>query len=207
MNTAAIRHVLLDADGVLQGHAAGWVPATARWLGDRAEEFLGRAFVLEEDDLVGGDDFMLPLADLLVDYGVDVDVDEFHAAVWHDIAVDPWTLDLVARIRASGLGVHLGSNQRPRRAEHMRHELGYDELFDHSFYSCELGVAKPAPAFFRAVVDRLGVTPGQVLFVDDLEVNVAGAHEAGLVSVHWHLDHGRERLSGLLAEHGVLTGS
>ena len=34
----------------------------------------------------------------------------------------------------------------------MRESLGYDEVFDDLFYSCELGVAKPDPAYFTEAV-------------------------------------------------------
>lgn len=48
------------------------------------------------------------------------------------------------------------------------------------FASCETGRLKPAPETFLHAVDELGVTPGEVLFTDDVERNVLGAREAGL---------------------------
>lgn len=198
-----IRHVLLDADGVLQQLPGGWPTALARHLGDRAEEFLTAASAVEVACLRGDADFLPLLAAELEAYGVTVPAEELYTSVWHHIAVEAEGLALVGELRGRGLGVHLATNQAPRRAAYMRAELGYDELFDTSFYSCELGVAKPDPAFFAAVLDRLGAPAPEVLFVDDSPANVAGAREAGLAAEQWTIGDGHPRLRELLDRHGL----
>jgi putative hydrolase of the HAD superfamily len=67
----------------------------------------------------------------------------------------------------------------------MRANLPYDQHFDHQFHSFELGVAKPDPAFFRHIVDTLGVDARATVFVDDVLANVRGAQAAGLNAVHF----------------------
>ena len=53
-------------------------------------------------------------------------------------------------------------------------------LADHVFASSELGWRKPAAAFFRAVEQRLGLRPEELLLVgDDPELDVAAALRAG----------------------------
>jgi putative hydrolase of the HAD superfamily len=47
-------------------------------------------------------------------------------------------------------------------------------------YSCEIGVAKPDPRAYEIVAERLGVAPGDCLFLDDREVNVLAAREVGM---------------------------
>jgi putative hydrolase of the HAD superfamily len=47
-------------------------------------------------------------------------------------------------------------------------------------YSCEIGVAKPDPRAYQIVAERLGVPPGDCLFLDDREVNVIAAREVGM---------------------------
>jgi putative hydrolase of the HAD superfamily len=81
--------------------------------------------------------------------------------------------------------------------------LGYDELFDVSCYSFELGVAKPHRGFFERAVARIGVPAGEVLFIDDLVDNVASAREAGMRAEQWTLDDGHPVLLERLAAHGV----
>ena len=85
----------------------------------------------------------------------------------------------------------------------MRTALGFDRLFDESFYSWELGTKKPEPTYFELALERIGAEPAQVLFVDDMEVNVEAARGVGLNAEHWHLDRGHEALTDLLARHGV----
>ena len=63
----------------------------------------------------------------------------------------------------------------------------FPELFEHTYYSHEIGLRKPHPDAFNFVVERAGLNPKETLFIDDLAVNVEGAREAGLMA--YHLDH------------------
>ncbi len=45
--------------------------------------------------------------------------------------------------------------------------------------SHELGVAKPDPAIYRVATERFGVSPGEILFFDDLPDNIEAARNAG----------------------------
>jgi glucose-1-phosphatase len=49
-------------------------------------------------------------------------------------------------------------------------------------FSAELGRSKPDPEAFRLLAARLGVAPTDILYFDDDEASVAGAHEAGLTA-------------------------
>ncbi|MGH8971604.1 MAG: HAD-IA family hydrolase [Acidimicrobiia bacterium] len=51
------------------------------------------------------------------------------------------------------------------------------------FDAASLGARKPDPVAYTAAVVRLGLPPGEVLFVDDLPENVIGASSAGLPAV------------------------
>jgi putative hydrolase of the HAD superfamily len=110
---------------------------------------------------------------------------------------------VVRALRASGYGVHLGTNQGRNRAAHMREALGYDALFDVSCYSCELGAAKPDLAFFTEAARLIGAEPAAILFIDDTARNVTAARKAGLAAEQWTLDDGHDALHALLARHGI----
>jgi putative hydrolase of the HAD superfamily len=90
------------------------------------------------------------------------------------------------------------------RAEVMRQQLGYDALLDELFFSYELGVAKPDPAYFETVLDRLGADPGSVLFVDDSPRNVESARALGLAAETWSHEAGLPALEAVLAAYEVL---
>jgi putative hydrolase of the HAD superfamily len=137
---------------------------------------------------------------------VSASVEEVYRDVWQRIEPDRDSLAVVRALRASGYGVHLATNQERHRAAHMRVALGYDALFDDSCYSCELGLAKPDPAFFAASAGRLAAEPASILFIDDSARNVEGARAAGLAAAQWELGQGHDVLLALLARHGVIVG-
>ena len=165
---------------MLQHIPGGWFAAAEPYLGDRAEDFIVAMWAVEKASLRGESDFYEDLERGLAEYGADVPVEAFHRAVWSSIELEPASIDLVHRLRAAGYGVHLGTNQEQHRGDFMRTELGYDELFDVSCYSHELGAAKPDGTFFTAAVRLIGADPTEVLFIDDLEPNVTGARDVGL---------------------------
>lgn len=49
--------------------------------------------------------------------------------------------------------------------------------------SSEVGMRKPDPRIYRLTCERLGVAPGRAAFVDDIEDNVVGARNVGLVGI------------------------
>lgn len=56
-------------------------------------------------------------------------------------------------------------------------------LFDHIYYTQDLGLLKPDPAIYRRVVQDARLDPKQTLFLDDLPENVLGAQLAGLYAL------------------------
>ena len=110
---------------------------------------------------------------------------------------EPAMAALVLRAHRAGLRTGLLSNswgnEYPRE--------GWDEMFDAIVISGEVGMRKPEPRIFFHLLDLLGVTPEQAVFVDDLEQNCAAARELGIVTVQ-HRDYATtaaelERLFGL----------
>ncbi len=84
-------------------------------------------------------------------------------------------------LRALGLRILLAGNQPQRRAEQLRAlDLPVDDLVT----SAELGAEKPDPAFFTAVLARLGVDDAsRVLYVGDrVDNDVVPAAEAGFAT-------------------------
>jgi putative hydrolase of the HAD superfamily len=55
--------------------------------------------------------------------------------------------------------------------------------FDLVLESSKLGVRKPEPAFYMLACERLGVTPDECVFLDDLGVNLKPAREMGMTTI------------------------
>lgn len=72
--------------------------------------------------------------------------------------------------------------------------------FDALVYSCVEGVSKPGPQIYAIALERLGIAPGEAVFVDDQAENVEGALDAGMQGI---LFRGSGRLRECLASLGV----
>ncbi|GAA1760474.1 hypothetical protein GCM10009795_003670 [Nocardioides hankookensis] len=197
-----IRHVLLDADEVVQ-HPGRWEDSAGKFAERVTGAFLADVGELQAPALRGEIDFFAEFATVARGHDLDVDPAELFPAMWRGIVVDPESLSLIAALRAQGYGVHLATNQEHHRARYMRDVLGFETLFDVAVYSCDIGTAKPDPAYFEKAVSLIGAPAGTVLFVDDKQANVDGARSVGLVAERWELADGHQRLHELLATHGV----
>jgi putative hydrolase of the HAD superfamily len=70
-----------------------------------------------------------------------------------------------------------------RREEDRRY--GFAELADVHVYSYEVGIEKPDPRIYELTCERLGVRPSEVVFLDDVEANVAAARRFGMRAVRF----------------------
>lgn len=61
-------------------------------------------------------------------------------------------------------------------------EMGLRDAFDDHFSSHELGTLKPDREIFERVVARLGLPAADVVLLDDNQINVDGARNAGLAA-------------------------
>ena len=196
----AVRAVLFDADGVVQQNPPDW-DAKLRRYGDG---FVDDLFASEAPAMLGQREFIDVLDEVLRRWHVPVAADEL-AGHWCEVSVSAPTVALVEQLRAAGVGCYLASNQHAYRAGCMRTSLGYDEVFDEQFYSCDLGEMKSSPKFFSLVLDRLARPAGQVLLVDDVGSYGDVARSLGVKAIQWCIDDGIDVLRRLLSSHGLLA--
>ncbi|MFT3860138.1 HAD family hydrolase [Micropruina sp.] len=197
--TGPVEAVLFDADGVLQQPRRGWLDDFVRLGGP---DFVPAAFAAEVQCLTGAGDLRAKLTSLLRQAGTGAEVDRV-LAVWHDIVVDHQALAVVNRVRRQGLVVGLATNQQSYRGAHMRDVLGLDRHFDRTFYSYEVGHAKPSVAYFAHIAEALRLPPERIAFADDTGPNVVGARTAGLRSVLHRSVTGADGLAAGLRSLGV----
>ena len=112
--------------------------------------------------------------------GAAVPAEGLLARMFAGFAEDAAMTGVLLRARAAGIRTGLLSNSwgndYPRET--------WDALFDVTVISGEVGLRKPQPEIYLLAAERLGVPPGEVVFVDDLEPNVRGAARVGMVGVH-----------------------
>lgn len=92
--------------------------------------------------------------------------------------------DYVRQLRATGVPVSALTNSLSSEAE-LKARPQLAGLFDHVISSRDVGLAKPDPAIYRVLVDRLGLEASSILFVDDASAHVEAAEALGMETVHF----------------------
>lgn len=103
--------------------------------------------------------------------------------MWSNINRD--MTDWLEALRAAGLKTAVLSNMPSDMAKHARRSFDWLQRLDCVILSCEVGVIKPAPAIYRHCVEGLGLAPAETCFIDDKEVNVKAAKDAGLQALRF----------------------
>ena len=78
----------------------------------------------------------------------------------------------------SGAGPGMASN--PVRAARIAEIM---TIFDAVVESKEIGIRKPEPRFYEIACEMVGVTPPQVVFLDDLGINLKPARAMGMHTI------------------------
>lgn len=111
------------------------------------------------------------------------------------LSVNPAIVDLLTDLRAGATPLALLSNAGPDYGSYFRRgPLG--DYFTACYVSGELGLLKPHADIYRHVLDDLGITPAEAIFIDNRETNVAGAEALGITG---HVFTDAARLRSFLA--------
>ena len=94
------------------------------------------------------------------------------------LSVDPGTLRVLHALADGGTRLALLSNAGADFSGWLR-SGSFAPLFERVFVSGELGLVKPHAAIYEHVIDELGITPSELLFVDNKAENVEGARAIG----------------------------
>lgn len=100
-----------------------------------------------------------------------------------ELQADALVIDVVARARRGGVRCGLLSNSWGHRYDRSQ----WEEMFDVTVISGEVGLRKPDPEIYVLAAKRLGLPPQDIVFVDDIPHNLAPAEALGMTTVH-HTD-------------------
>jgi epoxide hydrolase-like predicted phosphatase len=127
------------------------------------------------------------------------EIDRFLDVLFRDSVADLRMVDLVRRVpRRYRTG--LLSNASDVLPRLLRERYGLEGLFDVVVISALVGVAKPDPAIYRLLLERLGTQPEATVFVDDREANIVQAVALGIQGIQFE---GYEALVRALRGRGV----
>jgi putative hydrolase of the HAD superfamily len=112
------------------------------------------------------------------------------------------TVALMQRLKDAGRPLFFLSNMPLPFAEHLERSHHFMAWFADGVFSSRVKVNKPEAAIYGHALQRFGLPPEQVLFVDDHAPNVAAAQSLG-----WHAVQflGAQRLEADLTERGLLS--
>ena len=113
----------------------------------------------------------------------------------------PGSLDVVRELHDRGIFLATLNNESRELNEHRIAEFGLRSLFNVFLSSCYLGVKKPDAPIYRMALELTQRSTGEVLFVDDRDLNIECAIDVGMHGIHFDSP---EQLRQELVEHGLL---
>ena len=152
-----------------------------------------------EEGVLSADEFRRAvLADSRPD-AVSTDVDEAMSYIL--VGIEPYKVELLKRL-AESYDLYMLSNNNEIsiiRSSKMFADAGIplDVIFRKCFLSYQMKVLKPSASFYKKVMEEIGRSSEEMIFIDDSLRNVEGAIEAGLPAVYY--EPGSD-LSSLLAD-------
>jgi putative hydrolase of the HAD superfamily len=119
--------------------------------------------------------------------GHTVDIAELFEEVHAGSAPRPRMLTAIAAIRATGMKAGALTNNWKAPGPDGEVATGLtgalSDVFDVVVESAVEGLRKPDPRIYELVCDRLGVTPPETVFLDDLGTNLKPARELGMTTI------------------------
>lgn len=92
--------------------------------------------------------------------------------------IRPWFTEIIIKLKEQGLIVCLLSDQTDW-LDRLNDRDKFYQLFDNIFNSFYLGKSKSDPDLFNDIADKLGLNPGEILFVDDYHGHIERAQNKG----------------------------
>ena len=94
-------------------------------------------------------------------------------------------IELMRELKRSGKRMAMLTNNVREWEPLWRPMLPVDEIFETVVDSGFVGCRKPEAKIYEMTLERLDLPAEACLFVDDIEVNCAGARKAGMTAVHF----------------------
>ena len=102
--------------------------------------------------------------------------------IWNDLlSANESIVPLVNQLKL-GHRLVLASNTDAIHFKHSVENFDVVRQFDHYFLSYEMGLLKPAPAFFHHILRTLGTSAADCIFIDDRAENVESARSVGIMA-------------------------
>jgi putative hydrolase of the HAD superfamily len=109
----------------------------------------------------------------------------FKEIYFEALDANPPMIELMRDLKAEGYRMAMLTNNVREWEPLWRSMLPVDEIFETVVDSGFVGCRKPEGEIYRMTLERVGLSAGVCLFVDDVAVNCEGARKAGIRAVHF----------------------
>ncbi len=93
----------------------------------------------------------------------------------------PRVVETLERLRRASIKMAVASNKPSNYTKSIIENLGIGSFFDICYGPDSVGgITKPDPAMLRAIMERLGVTAGETVYVGDMTLDAETARAAGV---------------------------
>jgi putative hydrolase of the HAD superfamily len=140
-----------------------------------------------EEGLVTAEEFRKYVLERSREGATEQDVDEAFAKIL--VGIEPSKIELLKKLSAE-YDIYMLSNNNPVALPYsarMFEDAGFSlkKDFKKCFISYQMKMLKPSEAFYKAVMNEIGLPASEMIFIDDSQKNVDAAIAAGLPAV-WY---------------------
>src|SRR6516225_8033616 len=111
------------------------------------------------------------------------ELDQRDVAMWSHL--NPAMVGWLENLSAMGMKTAVLSNMHIGMVQHARRNFRWLDRVHWTTFSAEVKSIKPQPEIYRHCLQGLGVAPSETLFIDDREVNLAGARALGIHGIQY----------------------
>jgi putative hydrolase of the HAD superfamily len=174
-----IKAIIFDCFGVLVGKGFEYTYRLAG--GDPVKDklFINDQLAQTNMGLISDDQFSSAMANQL-----GVDVTEWYESIKHAEMPDKELLEYIKLLHTDYKTAIL-SNSNRGVVNGMLGKQWLDDCFDEIIASADVGLVKPDHQLYELTARRLGVLPGQSIFIDDRQSFVDAAQETGMFGIRY----------------------
>jgi putative hydrolase of the HAD superfamily len=100
--------------------------------------------------------------------------------------INPASIQLMRDIKASGLHLGILSNMPHDFLAWLRENTPIiEEMADTAVFSCNCNAVKPEAEIYKILREKIGCEYDEIIFFDDLDINIAKAKELGIKAFLW----------------------
>ena len=105
--------------------------------------------------------------------------------LYKDLEAYPYAVEWVKDLKKKGYRLYVLSNFGERPFAESRANMPFLQYMDGQLISYEIREVKPSAAIYQTLCDKFYIDPKKAVFIDDSAVNIAGAKDFGLHTIHF----------------------